>query len=516
MFFFYCYDIISMVNSMILTFCENPIVLEVMSVIKILIRIITIVVPIILIISSMIMFTREMAGGKDDLVSDGLKNFATKLIAAVLIFLIPTFVNIIVGMTSGDFEFSKCLNVNNTRSIQAARTKGVESYIEIANNSLSFGDYQKALTEVNKLSDEATRNKYLKKLKETKEQIDIKNQIINYVNEGTVESYNKAVSIINSIKNANARKELMDKINELKNILDKQVSGGGSSGNGGSSGGGNQNVDVGGSSTKLEMFFINSGNYDDAILIRTDSNVIMIDGGRYGCSKKVTPYLKNLGITKIDLMIGSHLHFNHIQAQADILNNFSVSNITYPDDIFTCASRNSCDTEDQKYILDAIKNKNMTPKVTKPGDIITIGDMKLYFMEPVSIDTSSKYRQNVNSSVFILKYKNNSFMFTGDIALGSSQINHIKSYASSMGISTNVDVLKYPHHGNTTISDNLLNTIKPKYVIVPNRGAGSKPTSDNISRLNNHGVKIYTQNDSSTGNIYLQSDGTNIKITSNY
>ena len=86
-----------MVNSMILTFCENSTVLEVMRVIKILIRIITIVVPIILIISSMIMFTREMAGGKDDLVSDGLKNFATKLIAAVLIFLIPTFVNINVG-----------------------------------------------------------------------------------------------------------------------------------------------------------------------------------------------------------------------------------------------------------------------------------------------------------------------------------------------------------------------------------------------------------------------------------
>lgn len=496
---------------MLLSICDNPTILEVMRVIKIFVRIITIVVPIILIVSSMIMLVREMTGGKDDLLSNSLKIFVTKLIAAILVFLIPTFVSILSNITLGSSEYKNCLNMSNVEGINNAKISNARNLIKTANETLNKSDYQISLSEVNKISDSSEKEKLLDELSKILEQIEIKEKIEKLIVTGTSESYNEAVELVKSISNENIKKNLEKQLGDLKNKLEKN---GTSSSNGGNNNSGD--INVSGSSNKLEMYFIGSNYYDDAILIKTDSNVIMIDGGRYNASKTVTPFLQKIGISKIDLMIGSHLHFNHIQAQADILNNFNVSNVTYPDDIFTCANRGSCNSKDQEYILDALRKKNITPKITIPGDIINIGDMTLYFMEPVNIQTTGSYPQNANSSIFILKYKNNSFMFTGDISLRSSQIGHIKDYASKLGISTDVDVLKCPHHGNTTISDALLDTIKPEYIIVPDNNKPDQLTSDNINRLNNHGVKIFKQSDSSTGHIYLQTDGTKINIQTNY
>ena len=266
---------------------------------------------------------------------------------------------------------------------------------------------------------------------------------------------------------------------------------------------------------KLEIHFIASGAYDDAILIRTDNKTILIDGGQWYCRKYVTPYLKTLGITKIDAMIGSHLHFNHIQTQADILENFNVENIYYPDDIFTCATRKSCNTTDQQYILSEIKEKNITPKIAKPGNKVTIGEIELYFIGPENIITGDGYPQNYNSSIMILKFYNNTFMFTGDAGNSTLDINNLQKHANNLGINLNVDLLKYPHHGNATLKDNFLNTINTNYTIIPNYKAPHFPTTDNINKLKSHNIKMYRQSDSSTGNILVTSDGNNINIINN-
>ena len=76
-------------------------------------------------------------------------------------------------------------------------------------------------------------------------------------------------------------------------------------------------------------------------------------------------------------MIGSHLHYNHIQAQADILENFTVDKIYYPQDLNTCYST-YCDLDDQKYILNAIKKYNKTISIMKVGDNFNIGDMNIF------------------------------------------------------------------------------------------------------------------------------------------
>ena len=263
----------------------------------------------------------------------------------------------------------------------------------------------------------------------------------------------------------------------------------------------------------LEMHFIVSGYNDDAILIRSGLSTILIDSGRYNAYKKVIPYLQDLGIKSIDAIIGSHPHYNHIQAQAKVIETFNVKSSYYPVNLNTCASQHYCESNDVLYIKDALKKYNIPMNVKSPGDTITIGDINIYIIGPYKLNSSSKYMQNENSFIFVLKYKNNTFMFTGDAGTSTFNYNKLKPYADKLNISLDIDMLKYPHHGNSNLEDNLLNAMTPKYVIIPNYNYTSYPNSSNKSKLNKIGASIYQNG--RDGNIVLKSDGNNITIKKN-
>ena len=92
----------------------------------------------------------------------------------------------------------------------------------------------------------------------------------------------------------------------------------------------------------------------------------------------------------------------------------------------------------------------------------------------------------------------------------------LENYARELGLnSIDVDVFKYPHHGNETLPSKFLDAVSPKTVVVPNYHAPQHPSSSRQQALTSRGIKIYRQSDSSTGNIYIHSDGKNITYTMN-
>lgn len=258
----------------------------------------------------------------------------------------------------------------------------------------------------------------------------------------------------------------------------------------------------------LEVHFINVDR-EDAILIRSSEKVILIDGGRYSKKEIVTPYLKELGIKKIDAMIGSHLHYNHIQAQADILKNFVVDKIYYPQNLKTCYS-SYCRKTDQKYILDEIKKQNKEITIMKPGDNIDIGDINIFCIGPISIKKCTtnceNYAQNNNSLNFILTYGKTKFMFTGDHVQSD---NIMKKFGNK---DLNIDVLKFPHHGSSSMSEELIEELSPKYVIVTNDEDALYSSQREL--LEKYGATDFYYS-GGYGNILLISDGNNITVKTN-
>lgn len=266
-------------------------------------------------------------------------------------------------------------------------------------------------------------------------------------------------------------------------------------------------------SSKLEIHFIASGHYDDSILIRGDQKTIYIDGGREGCKDKDITYLKELGVKKIDYMIGSHIDYDHIQAQAYILDAFPTENILYPVNIYTCISTCHCQNpSDNTLVISALKRNNKVAITQDVPSKIVVGDMTLYFIAP----TKKVCNNNNNSFIFILKYQNNTFMFTGDSYSPFNDVETLQNQAIKLGLnSINVDMLKYPHHGNETLYEKVLNAINPKMIIVPNYKAAKYPSKVNKNIISKHNIKLYRQSDSTTGNITLISTGDNIEVFMN-
>lgn len=256
----------------------------------------------------------------------------------------------------------------------------------------------------------------------------------------------------------------------------------------------------------MEIHFIASGYYDDAILIRSPKATIFIDGGRG--KDRVVSYLKELKISKINYLIGSHTEYDHINAHAAVMANFKVGTAIYPNNIRSCGC--ACERNDVWDVINAANNTNTPTNVQPVPSVLTIADMKLYFIAPTQIVCN----KNNNSFVFILVYGNNKFMFTGDADSVLHKVDDLNNYAKKLGLTTGiqVDMFKWPHHGNQMLDNKLINALKPKAIVVPNYNAAKYGEA---AYYRNQGIEVYRQSDSSTGNILITSDGNKITYTMN-
>jgi hypothetical protein len=157
---------------MILDICNIPELLKVIRIINIVITIIKIVVPIILIISAMIELTKAVSNSELNKVS---KSIINKVLAAVLVFLIPTFVNIIVSFVDpNNNSYLSCLSSATQERIQQLYNENMNNYISEAKEKLNRPSYQVAYSYLKNIKDESIRENYLKELETIKKEIEEK------------------------------------------------------------------------------------------------------------------------------------------------------------------------------------------------------------------------------------------------------------------------------------------------------------------------------------------------------
>ena len=243
----------------------------------------------------------------------------------------------------------------------------------------------------------------------------------------------------------------------------------------------------------LEIYFFDVGQAD-SILIKQNDNSILIDAGNNDDGNYIVDFLKNdIGLTDIDMVVGTHPHEDHIGGLDNVIDSFDIGSIYMPDVISTSKT-----FED---VIDVIENKNYDINIPLEDENIEFGDIKFNVLY-VGND-----EENLNNSSIVLKMKfgNTSYLFTGDAE------DVVEKLILDKDI--DVDVLKVGHHGSRySTSKDFLDKVNPKYAIimVGNDNSYNHPHKETLDRLTNGKVEIIrTDKD---GTIKLISDGNDIKI----
>ncbi|ANW98609.1 competence protein ComE [Thermoclostridium stercorarium subsp. thermolacticum DSM 2910] len=246
----------------------------------------------------------------------------------------------------------------------------------------------------------------------------------------------------------------------------------------------------------LKVHFIDVGQAD-CIFVQAPEKNMLIDAGNNADGDLITAYLKNLGINKIDVVVGTHPHEDHIGALDTVINTFEVGKVYMP--------KISHNTKTYEDVLLAIQKKGLKVNTATAGGALDLGkNVNAEILAP----NSDNYDDLNNYSVVIkLTFGETSFLFTGDAEKVSEDEMLNKNY------DLKADVLKVGHHGSSSsTSPAFLKAVSPKYAVISvgKDNQYGHPDSIILNRLKVAGVKTYRTDEA--GTVIMESDGNNIKI----
>lgn len=231
----------------------------------------------------------------------------------------------------------------------------------------------------------------------------------------------------------------------------------------------------------------------DSILVQSEGINMLIDAGTNSSGQTVVKDLEDLGVTKIDYLIGTHPHEDHIGGMDDIIKNFDIGIIYMP--------KIQTNTKTFEDVLDAVSEKDLKITSPKKGDEFEVGGARCEIMTDRIEDTSNL---NLSSIVIRMTYGTQSFLFMGDAEKENEETRQWPQ----------TTVLKVGHHGSSTSSSTqFLNEVQPQISVI-SVGKDNKyghPTKTTINKLEKIKTKIYRTDES--GTITITSDGKKCIVT---
>lgn len=251
---------------------------------------------------------------------------------------------------------------------------------------------------------------------------------------------------------------------------------------------------------EMQVHFIDVGQ-GDCIYIAAGAENMLIDCGEADESVRAVGYLRDMGVRRLDYVIGTHPHSDHMGGMDNIINAFEIGEFIIP----------HLDDEDipvTSYFLrflDAAEKHGVKLSEAVTGSEFTVGDAHCEVIAP----NSDKYDDLNNYSVgIIVRHGSESFIFTGD-AEGVAEQEMIDG-----GRLGKTDVYKVGHHGSSSSSTaDFLDVIRPDIAVI-SCGAGNPyghPTDAVIKRLSAYTDNIYRTD--LCGNIVITSDGSSLRVS---
>ena len=261
-----------------------------------------------------------------------------------------------------------------------------------------------------------------------------------------------------------------------------------------------------GSQKGMTIKILNVGQ-GDAILFQTEEQNVLVDTSDVDERDKLREELRKAGVERLDKVILTHPHADHIGGMDLLLKEFSVKQV-YDNGM-------PSNSKVWQSYMKKLKAQGIPRQGLKEGDVLDFGKGAAFrVMSPTAETVASgqekgyKHDPNNESVAGKLVYGNFSMFLTGDVEK-DTESEMVKRYGKEL----ESRILKSPHHGSKTSSSaQFLRAVRPEVAVI-SVGAGNdyghphQLTLDKYAKVN---CKVYRTD--LNGTITIVTDGTAYEI----
>ncbi|MBJ6799997.1 DNA internalization-related competence protein ComEC/Rec2 [Geomonas propionica] len=253
----------------------------------------------------------------------------------------------------------------------------------------------------------------------------------------------------------------------------------------------------------LRLYFLSVGQGDAALVRLPDGKWMLVDGGgnatdsdtRVG-SRLLLPALRALSVRRIDYLVLSHGHPDHLQGVLYLAANFEIGEFL--------AERQTLAAPELPQLKWVLAAREVPVRELVTGlPPVQVGGAQLEPLWPVA-GIASPSDANASSLVFRLTHGRSSVLFTGDIGVREER------ELLERGALQRCTLLKVAHHGSRySSSDPFVEAVQPAAAVI-SAGYGNAfhlPAADTLVRLQRHGVTIYRTDLEGTVEAACKADG---------
>lgn len=228
----------------------------------------------------------------------------------------------------------------------------------------------------------------------------------------------------------------------------------------------------------LTVHFFDVGQGDGALVQSPGGANVLIDGGPE--TQDVAVKLASLGVHRLDVVVATHPHKDHVAGLPAVLARFPVGMVLDP----------GCFGDSPFYadFLRAVRDEGIPVRHPGPGEVVRVGDLRLETLGPDRCYHGTNSDPNNDSLVLRVAQGDAAVLFPGD-AEEPAQERVLDTQPAELA----ADVLKVPHHGGDTSLPEFLLAIRATVAIVsvgqPN--PYGHPSPNVIAELGADGMKVY-------------------------
>jgi competence protein ComEC len=244
----------------------------------------------------------------------------------------------------------------------------------------------------------------------------------------------------------------------------------------------------------LEVRYLDVGQ-GDATLLRTTSTALLIDTGRHD-RDDVVPHLRALGVDRLDVVVVTHPHADHLGQFDRVLAAVDVAEVWWSGATHTTATFDRA--------LTALERSDADYWEPRAGEAVRIGDLEVEVVHPVEL-SGDLDDDSVSVRVTFGAVR---FLFTGDASTAAEGA-MIAGHPDLLP----AEVLQLGHHGSVTSTGApFLDAVEPD-VAIWSAAADSPyghPHREVLARLDEHGIPTYGTG--LHGTITVTTDGATFEV----